>query len=132
MWLGTGGQNPTDPREVLICFVSGSIAEKWSNDLPKTRITDYQAEVDSLQPGFKESLEKTIFVDWLSQAWTGAGYSFPAPGQITSQGPVLQQGLGRLHFAGEHTCYQFVGYMEGALHSGVDAAKRILARAALS
>jgi monoamine oxidase len=36
--------------------------------------------------------------------------------------------LGRLHFAGEHACYKFVGYMEGALNSGVSVAKRIAAR----
>jgi monoamine oxidase len=33
-----------------------------------------------------------------------------------------------LHFAGEHACYKFVGYMEGALNSGVAVAKRIAAR----
>ena len=32
---------------------------------------------------------------------------------------------GRLHFAGEHTCYAFMGFMEGALNSGVRAAARI-------
>jgi len=125
-WLGTGNQNPADQREVLISFISGPTAEKWSKHPAQTRIPDYQADVESLQPGFRESIEKTIFVDWLSMPWTGGGYSFPAPGQITTQGPIMHEGLGRLHFAGEHTCYQFVGYMEGGLHSGVDAAKRIL------
>jgi monoamine oxidase len=43
-------------------------------------------------------------------------------------GPILHAGLGRLHFAGEHACYKFVGYMEGALNSGVSVAKRIAAR----
>ncbi len=125
-WLGTGNQNPPDPREVLISFISGPAAQKWSKHPAQTRIPDYQTELESLQPGFRESLEKTIFVDWLSTPWIGGGYSFPAPGQITTQGPIMHEGIGRLHFAGEHTCYQFVGYMEGGLHSGVDAAKRIL------
>ena len=31
-----------------------------------------------------------------------------------TQGPILAEGLGRLHFAGEHTCLKFVGFMEGA------------------
>jgi monoamine oxidase len=35
---------------------------------------------------------------------------------------------GRLHLAGEHTCYKFVGYMEGALDSGIRIAKRLAAR----
>jgi monoamine oxidase len=33
-----------------------------------------------------------------------------------------------LHFAGEHTCYAFHGYMEGALQAGVRAAKRLAHR----
>jgi len=43
-------------------------------------------------------------------------------------GKTLREGVGRLHFAGEHTCYKFVGYMEGALNSGVALAARIAAR----
>jgi len=35
---------------------------------------------------------------------------------------------GRLHLAGEHTCYKFVGYMEGGLQSGVRVAKALAAR----
>ena len=57
-----------------------------------------------------------------------AGYSFPAPGEVTTVGPLLHKGLGRLHFAGEHTCYAFFGYMEGALQSGVSLARKLARR----
>jgi monoamine oxidase len=43
-------------------------------------------------------------------------------------GPLLQEGLGRLHFAGEHSWYAFHGYMEGALQAGVRVAKRLARR----
>ena len=33
-----------------------------------------------------------------------------------------------MHFAGEHTCYAFVGYMEGALNSGASLARRLAQR----
>jgi monoamine oxidase len=39
---------------------------------------------------------------------------------------MQQPAGGRLHLAGEHTCYAFVGYMEGALQSGVRVAQRIV------
>jgi monoamine oxidase len=42
--------------------------------------------------------------------------------------PPPHSGLRRLHFAGEHACYKFVGYMEGALSSGVAVAGRLVAR----
>ena len=64
-------------------------------------------------------------MDWPSDPWTKASYSFPGPGQVTSQGPTLREGIGRLHFAGEYTSYAFMGYMEGALESGEAVARRI-------
>jgi hypothetical protein len=41
---------------------------------------------------------------------------------------MMHKGLGHLHFAGEHTSYKFVGYMEGALNSGAALAQRIAKR----
>ena len=67
-------------------------------------------------------------MDWPSDPWVLASYSFPAPGQVTTMGPILREGLGRLHFAGEHTCYAFTGYMEGALNSGAAVAKKLAIR----
>ena len=55
--------------------------------------------------------------------------SFAAPGEVTTMGPILHKGIeDRLHFAGEHTCYKFAGYMEGALNSGVAIARRLAVR----
>jgi monoamine oxidase len=127
LWLGTEGQSPENPREVLVGFVGGQRAIDWAKLPAIERKRRYAEEVEALLPGFSQSLEEVTFVDWQKKAWTAGGYSFPAPGQIVSQGPTLHGGLGRLHFAGEHTCYQFVGYMEGALKSGVDLARRLTA-----
>jgi monoamine oxidase len=43
-------------------------------------------------------------------------------------GPLLRKGLDHLHFAGEHACYAFVGYMEGALNAGASLARRLAQR----
>jgi monoamine oxidase len=67
-------------------------------------------------------------MDWPGDRWTMGSYSFPAPGQVTLQGQRLYDGIGRLHFAGEHTSYAFMGYMEGALHSGASVARRLATR----
>jgi monoamine oxidase len=64
-------------------------------------------------------------MDWPGDTWAKASYAFPAPGQVTAQGPTLYDGVGRLHFSGEYTSYAFMGYMEGALNSGAAVAKRI-------
>jgi hypothetical protein len=44
-------------------------------------------------------------------------------------GPFWKSGYDNwLHFAGEHTCYAFVGYMEGALCSGYRLARQLAIR----
>ena len=51
---------------------------------------------------------------------------------MTAFGPTLvdgivEEGLPPLMFAGEHTAYGFIGYMEGALSSGVRVGRALLA-----
>ena len=78
--------------------------------------------------GIRASFVKGRFMDWPSDIWTQASYSFPAPGQVTTMGPVLWNANSRVRFAGEHTSYAFTGYMEGALHSGALVARAIAER----
>jgi monoamine oxidase len=69
------------------------------------------------------------FMNWLDDPWTLGSYSFPEPGAVTHVGPLLHQSLRRrVYFAGEHTCYAFNGYMEGALCSGLRVAEQIARR----
>ena len=69
-------------------------------------------------PRTRSSFVKARVRDWPSDPWVKASYSLPAPGQVT-MGPLMAQPVGgRLHLAGEHTGYAFVGYMEEALQSG--------------
>ena len=77
-------------------------------------------------PTLSASLVTSRFMDWPSDQWVKASYSFPSPGQITRIGSATTQPIhDRLHLAGEHTCYAFVGYMEGALQSGARVAAAI-------
>ena len=112
----------------LTVFAGGNAADQgraWPSD---QRIAHYALEVERIFPTFTQNFIKARFVDWPSDPWAQAGYSSPAPGQIMLFGPTLYNGLGRLHFAGEHTSFAFGGYMEGALHSGSTLAKRIADR----
>ena len=99
---------------------------------PKERAKKAIASVAAAYPSLSDNVIKDRFVNWPSMPLARASYSFPAPGQITTFGPTLVDGLTRdglapLKFAGEHASYGFIGYMEGALSSGVRAAKQILA-----
>jgi monoamine oxidase len=56
----------------------------------------------------------------------GSAVSRDWPGD--SEGQVYELAKRKLHFTGEHTCYAFMGYMEGALSSGYRIARRIAVR----
>jgi monoamine oxidase len=126
-WDATAGQKG-GAGACLTLFAGASAADvvrEWS---PEERAAKYLKELETLYPGVGKQVVKTRFLDWPSDPWARASYSGPAPGQVTTMGPLLHRGMGRLHFAGEHTCYAFLGYMEGALNSGVTAAKRLARR----
>jgi monoamine oxidase len=119
--------NDTNEETCLTAF-SGGPAAQAARAMGKQDVRNaaYRDLMDSLYPGYTKHVIETRFVDWPSMPFIAAGYSFPAPGQVTRAGPILHTPHPhRLHFTGEHTCYRFVGYMEGALQSGVGVARRI-------
>jgi monoamine oxidase len=124
-WHATDGQ--AGAGEAFTCFSGGPSADQC-REWGAQRIENYLAELEKVYRGIRSSYVRARFMDWPGDAWVKASYSFPAPGQVTSQGPTLRDGIGRLHFAGESTCYAFIGFMEGALNSGAAVARRIATR----
>jgi monoamine oxidase len=124
-WNQTDGQ--PGAGTAMVAFSGGPAAEECRSWTAEERTTRYMAALSPVYRALPPALLRTRFMDWPGDAWTKASYSFPAPGQITSFGQMLWDGLGPLHFAGEHCAYAFTGYMEGALHSGVSVARRIAA-----
>lgn len=127
-WEGTDGQDGDQPAE-FVAYSGGPGSEAVRAIAPGERDAAYGKLLAKRYPGFKEAFVGSRFMDWPGTEWTMGSYSFPAPGQVTTMGPLMQAGLGgKVHFAGEHTCYKFVGYMEGALTSGVTIARRLAER----
>jgi monoamine oxidase len=125
-WHGTEGQR--GPGNALVAFSGAYDADtirKWG---PADRCKKVVSKLRPVYKGLSKSLNDSRFFDWPSDPWTKAAYAFPACGEITRFGEILKNGIGRLHFAGEHTCYAFMGYMEGALQSGLHTAKKIARR----
>jgi len=126
---GTSGDATDDSGPAcLVCFSGGPAAENARGRKGEDRRKAYAAELERFFPGYGAQFVSDRMMDWPADPWTLASYSFPAPGQVTTVGPLLRRGLGRLHFAGEHACYKFVGYMEGALNAGASLAARLAAR----
>ncbi len=121
-WEGTDNQ-PGDVGAAMVAFGSGH--QFKTKEVMHDR---YHRELEARYPGYGANLVQNIMMDWPSDPWTMAGYSFAAPGEVTRTGPTLHGGIGKVHFAGEHTCFKFGGYMEGGLSSGAELASRIAKR----
>jgi monoamine oxidase len=128
-WDGTDGQGEIamGSEACLVGFAGGSACESVSNLPAAEREALFTQTLEGLFPGFQRKFIRGFYMNWPKEPWSGAGYSFPAPGQVTTVGPLLAQPHmeGRLHIGGEHSCYKFVGFMEGALQSGLRVARAI-------
>jgi len=78
-----------------------------------------------VHPALGENVEGGTVKAWSNDPYALAGYSLPAPGQVTRWLPLLQRPHGRIHFAGEHTSI-LRATMEGALRSGIRAAAEVV------
>ena len=65
--------------------------------------------------------------DWSAEDWTRGCYGahFP-PGAWTQYGPALREPVGRIHWAGTETAERWMGYVDGAIESGIRAAVEVL------
>jgi monoamine oxidase len=70
-------------------------------------------------------LEKVLQKRWDKDQFAGGAYALWQPDQWFELRPLLKQSAGNLHFAGEHIASD-VGYMNGALESGFEAAKQVV------
>ena len=127
-WEATAGQGDAGSH-ALVAFAGGREADQCRAWPVAERAARYGAVLEKLFPGFGAVAAGGRFIDWVNDPWARGSYSFPAPGQVTTVGPLLEAGHARrLHFAGEHCSYAFIGWMEGALASGVRLAQRLAVR----
>ncbi len=88
----------------------------------------FLSQIEPVVPGLASRWNgKTTVAFWPGNRWSNGSYSHYKVGQYTLFGGVEGEREGNCHFAGEHTSYEFQGYMNGAVESGERAAKEVLA-----
>jgi monoamine oxidase len=118
-----------NPDFAMVAFSGASHAARCVKWPARQRRSKYLGALTPVYPRLGPALKRDRFMNWPEDPWTEAAYYFPRLGEVTEWGPFFKSGYKDwLHFAGEHTCYAFVGYMEGALNSGYRLAKRIAER----
>lgn len=126
-WQGNIRPPSEDPnRACLVGFSGGSAATRFLQLAPSKRRERYAEIMESLFSGYAKSAGQVAVQAWPEDPWTLGGYCSPLLGQVTTVFPKLEEGVrNRLFFAGEHASPSFYGYMEGALQSGVKAARQV-------
>jgi monoamine oxidase len=83
------------------------------------------AAVGRLRPDLAVRTGDAVLSTWSDDPWVRGAYSAQSL-RSPMDAAALASPVGPLHFAGEHTAGAFHGLMEGALRSGVRAAREIL------
>jgi monoamine oxidase len=114
---------------VLVAFLAGANARRLGRvDSCERR----RAVIESLGAFFGPRAARPldyVEMDWSTQEWIGGCYGAHfAPGVWTAYGSALRAPVGRLHWAGTETATSWIGYMEGAVQSGLRAAAEVADR----
>ncbi|MEV6973487.1 NAD(P)/FAD-dependent oxidoreductase [Kitasatospora sp. NPDC093806] len=87
----------------------------------------YLRQIDTVWPGTSAGWNgRATLSAWHLNPYSYGAYSYWPVGYLTSYAGYEGTAQGRLHFAGEHTSYDFQGFMEGGAESGGRAAGEIL------
>lgn len=82
-------------------------------------------QVNQLFPGANTfDNDKVLRFTWPTYEWSKGSYTCFTVGQYTAFSGAAEP-VGNMYFAGEHTSFDFQGYMEGGAVSGKEAAKAI-------
>ncbi|WP_436863510.1 flavin monoamine oxidase family protein [Acinetobacter haemolyticus] len=65
--------------------------------------------------------------DWIKEKWSQGGYAaYMPPNVMSSCGEDISIPTGLIHWAGTETATEWMGYLDGALQSGIRAAQEII------
>lgn len=127
-WDGKDGE-PDMSGGLLTCLAGGSA----SRALRATAETGADPLLSHLcwlrSPGHHRSDRRSLQLHWTTwedDPWAGGGYAFLDPGFDPAWRALLSRRAGRIVFAGEHTSERWQGYMNGAVESGLRAAREVL------
>lgn len=124
----------TSGRAVLTDYASATRAKAMNPNNVQGEAAKFVGDLDRVFPGAAAGATKVNgkyvahLEHWPSNPLSRGSYTCYTPGQFTTIANNEGKAIDNLHFAGEHTnsFYEWQGFMEGALLSGIAAAAEIL------
>jgi len=90
----------------------------------RDRILFALSHLERIFPGLSEDFERGVSKSWDEDPWARGALAYFRPGQMLPLQPHIVRPEGRVYFAGEHTS-PWMGWMQGALESGLRAAREV-------
>ena len=120
--------DPSNQRGILLAsYTWGQDALQWGAMDPETRLEEALDDVSRIHPGIREVFEVGASHAWYGDRWARGAFALFAPEQQTTLQADIVAPEGRIFFAGEH-CSLYHAWIQGALESGIRAAKEIHAQ----
>jgi monoamine oxidase len=117
--------DPTTSRGVLLAsYTWGQDALQWGAMDEETRLEEALDDVARIHPRIREEYEVGASYAWYADRFARGAFAMFAPEQQTDLQADIVRSEGRIHFAGEH-CSLYHAWIQGALESGIRAAKTI-------
>ena len=117
-------------RGVLVKFPGGRVGASYTGaafgPAPSADVARFLGQIEPVFPGARDAFDGLAYRDvWHLDKWHRGAYSYWRPGQYTTIAGYEGVAEGGIHFAGEHTAYNFQGFMNGAVASGERAADEV-------
>lgn len=128
MWVWEPTFDQPGQRGILESYAAGPPARKVTAMREPERLEFTIDQMEPVYPGMRRNCEGGVTKCWDEDEWSRGDYAWFKPGQITTLLPHIARAEGRIHFAGEHTS-AWPGWMQGALDSGIRAAREVNATA---
>lgn len=111
-------------RGILNSYNEGEHSRRITAMSESERLGSTLNDIEKIYPGMRAHYEGGISKCWDDDAWSRGAISVYDVGQMKTFIPFIARPEGLVHFAGEHTA-RWTGWMQGALESGIRAAREV-------
>ncbi len=116
------------PKGLLLNWINGRGTQAFAGMSEPDQAQGVINWMRSVWPRHRDEFQHAVTTDW-GRSYASGAYAHYAPGQLQAYAPIIGSPIDGIHFAGEHTELSAPG-MEGALVSGMRAARDVIARPA--
>jgi monoamine oxidase len=127
--------NATAQRAIITDYTGGQLASSLSQSRLQSDAQNFVGNLDQVFAGSAAAVRRANnqivahLEAWEPNPFAKGSYTCNAPGYFTTIANLEGKPVGNLFFAGEHASsfYEWQGFMEGSVTSGITAAQQLLA-----